>query len=347
MELLMDPFLVTLPDRNADDEGVVNFLSRLGQWTRLVTDQEHRFWFSQPALVAIWDSGEYPRYDKLADLLFQAQVEVCDISIAARAFEILSSPPYLDEELVNYVPGIQELLPDEQHTLVIPEEISSRLNSQVADGLRQTLSRLAYSQQLQVLDLAEDLVFVTGDIRDGSTCVNVQGECYQAREDRMVEVNGTWPAATSPADLQEPEDLLDFWQDTEKAVDWAFQDLIKRRELDSATHKLPPRKQWVVGKHFNESIQENHLDRRMKLIEIFHAVVKVLIRYWGIPEHNHNHHLQKGAFQVRRPNDGALAWRAHVTNEPDRVRLHYWLVNEQEVELSNIVLKKDLHIEQD
>jgi hypothetical protein len=321
---LIDPYLVTVPSQNAKSEVVENYLSKLGQWTKLITEHEHNFWFSEPAIYALFEAGEYLYPNKLNDLLIRSEVVTCDSTTVGRAFEILLSPPYLDDQITQNNSEIKDLFRDEKQTVVIPKKIADRLNQKVADGLRLTLSKLAYCCQYGTYSLAKEIVFATGDLNGDD-----DGGYYRMEKDKLipVEVAGKWPAITSPEKMRQLAKLCDFWRDTPRAVEWAYYDLIERRELDPDRHKLPAQKYWSVGKHFNESIDERGIQYYVELSEIFHA-----------DEKKH---------QVIRKRDGAFAWRAHVTNKPSQLRLHYWIIDDDKLEMANVVYKPDLHIEEE
>ena len=209
-EVLIDPYLVMVPQQNASGEELMGYLSRLGQWTRLITDSDHHFWFSEPALDALSDSGGYPFPDKLTNLISRADVDFCDISTVSRAFEILYAPPYLDGELAISNAKTLDVLPDEANTVVIPEQIAERLHPNVADGLRVTLSKLAYCQQFNLTNMAAEMMFATSDLAGNPEYIDVHGNCYQGSEDQYITVTGKWPAITSPEYITPTEELIDF-----------------------------------------------------------------------------------------------------------------------------------------
>ena len=347
MDFLLDPYVIQMPKPFENKTHLIEYITTLAGWCKLLDEpNEDKFWFSAPALEELWASGQFPRYTQLKEIFDDINDDSLpfDPIIASRACENLNSPPYIDDQIQKLCPDADNILPDEDELILIPDAIRQRLQPKVAEALIQTFTKLAFIHKQYGISVFEDLFFATRALDALNDQIEIRTRCFHISSGNFYIVEDKWKSVSDP---DKSFDIEESWQDTAKAVEWAFRDLMDRRELDRSNHKLPAIDRWRVGKHFNESITRNHFDRKETLTEIFHAAVKILIRYWGIPEHDHNKHLQRGADQVKRKMDGALAWRAHVTNEPDMLRLHYWLIDGTHIELSNVVFKKDLFIEQD
>lgn len=347
MDYLLDPYVIQMPKPFESKTHLIEYLTSLAEWCKYLDEpSEDKFWFSAPALEELWRSDQFPRYSQLSEIFNGINDDSLpfDPIIASRACEKLNCPPYIDDTIVQLCPDAGNILPGNDEPMLIPDEIKQRLQPEVAEALIETFIKLAFIHKQYGICTFNDLFFATSALNTLNDQIEIRSRCFNISTGIFYNVEDNWKSVSDP---NKPLDLEENWQDTAKMVEWAYQDLINRRELDPSFHKLPSIHQWSVGKHFNESISRNHFDKKETLIEIFHAVVKVLIRYWGIPEHDHNKRLHKGPVYFERKTDGAVAWRAHVTNEPEMLRLHYWLIAGTYIELSNIVFKKGLSIEQD
>lgn len=350
MDYLLDPYVVQMPKPFESETHLIEYLSSLSEWCKIIDEpNDDKFWFSAPALEELWKSGQFPRYTLLREIFdkFDDDNLPIDAATASRACEKLNNPPYIDDQILQLCPEADNILPDGDKLSLIPDEIRRRLQPKVADALIQTFTKLAFIHQQYGISVYKDLFFATRALDSINDQIQIKAHCSHINTGDLYILDDTWKSVTDPIKYF---DIEADWRVTTDAVKWAFQDLITRQEIDPSIHKLPLNSQWRVGKHFNESIIKNHFDNKETLIDIFHAVVKVLIRYWGIPEQDHNKHLRSKTISVTRISDGAFAWRTHVSNSPDRLRLHYWLIEDEHddapcFELSNVVFKSDLSIE--
>lgn len=347
MDYLLDPYVIQMPKPFESKTHLIEYLTSLAEWCKYLDEPgEDKFWFSAPALEELWRSDQFPRYSQLSEIFNGINDDSLpfDPIIASRACEKLNSPPYIDDKITQLCPDANNILADEDELILIPDEIKQRLQPKVAEALIQTFIKLAFIHKQYGISVFENLSFATRSLDAINDHIEIRTRCLHVSTGNLYVVEDKWK---SISDFAKEFILEENWEDTIEAVNWAFQDLINRRELDTSIHELPPNVRWRVGKHFNESIMRNHFDKKETLTEIFHATVKILVRYWGMSNHNHNKHLQREHRQIERKIDGALAWRAHVTNEPEMIRLHYWLIDDTYIEFSNVVFKKDLSIEQD
>jgi hypothetical protein len=130
---------------------------------------------------------------------------------------------------------------------------------------------------------------------------------------------------THPDQLDEVEGLFNFWQETQRALDWAYNNLCAKNSLGESPKRPVP----IIGKKFNKSIEDAHHDRSLTVLDaLFRNAVLALNGtgefFKGGPKH---HELRIGPQsnqpQRVRASDGATAWRVHLCGV---IRLHYWLL---------------------
>ncbi|MCL4298958.1 MAG: hypothetical protein KJ077_24690 [Anaerolineae bacterium] len=340
MNFLVDPYILATPVTK-DPILIEDYLFNLQTWICEVTNNRHKFWLSYYILTSLVNAGLFPTFDRVVELLMdqKGSSSLFDPTIY-RAFEqTLVIPPYIDDELGG---GCMAL--NDSTTIIIPDQFTKRLNENVVAALKETFAELAYAKEKLTNEIAISLLFATDTSNIQDDTIGVKAEVCTEEEDQLM-VESSWSLITAPFQLNEIENLAEIWEDTNYAVQWAYQDLCNCGVLNPESHILP---KFKVGSSFNKRIRDYHWHKRPDyLSKIFRAAVKVLTGLWK-KNTDEVHELRVSSASSRqrvRAKDRATAWRVQVTRGTPAIRLHYWLTLEGVIELSTVGPHEDYDIE--
>jgi hypothetical protein len=243
-------------------------------------------------------------------------------------------PPHLDTHLNLPEPDLDLI-----DSVVLPEEIENRLSPypDVAYALKKSLVAMGIASVKNNSDEVRNIFFATIPVGSAN---QVEIDINQLDESAVVEcINASWPFLTNPNQLDEVEGLLNFWQDTQRALNWKFNQLQACGTVEKGINCPIPK----VGPEFNNSITANNPNDNLGLVEtIFRNAILALLEIPGFERHKHargadkrinKHHrlLHKTTKDHITRDDGAMAYRVHLCGKH---RLHYWLLPDGNAELS-------------
>lgn len=337
MDCLLDPFLIALPSEDSDANRFENYIEELYRWTAEVRKKNHKFWLSWWIFDALEKTKQYPNWNNV-QVIKKQHPQVFSAYDVFRACEReLLEPFFIDEVCKN-----EDLYYESASAIVLPEEIEERLKSNVAQALRETLVYIGIAKRICEEPVVLGLLFASIPVKSGNNLVTLKIRANDfSKEGAEVEIDTEWPLITSMEQLDGFEGLKSFWQDTQRAVDWAYKQLCTEGKLRPAETFCP---QIIRGKNFNSSIKTMHFENRIDVLSAIFRVA-VLATTGKLPKNTKPHKpLRVGdeadSEQVIRQSDGATAWRVWVTKGAQAIRLHYWLTPDNQVELSNAVPKR-------
>ena len=328
MHLILDPYILTVPVVDADNQKWVEFAETLYLWSKEIQKQTHKFWLSWSVYDTLNSLGRYPTWPNLQSIAEKlpedTPYDIQDVFSSCK--RALTEPSFLEELALD---DNHEIVADT--TVVIPEAILARLPNQVSEALEDTLTYSAIISHQELNEIFSQLHFAS--TKDGfaedSLLLSVKAYDVEIDEEEIIEES--WPILLSP------DQIASFWwEDTEKALHLAREKV----NLGSEAEKKWP--QWRVGPAFNASLLALPWHKKpKKMMTLFEKIAKMFLgeppRYKyakGINGKKNPHHpLKRGNDPITR-DDGAEAWRLKVSRD---YRLHYWFLPDKSIELSEVV----------
>lgn len=333
MNFLLDPYILAIPSVNG--EKIERYAENLYKWASEIKRNEHKYWTSSFIVYALTENEQYPSWDAIKKYMSYSQDVYSAYDVFRSIEKEIVSPPYLDDQF-QMGPCEYEL----EETIVIPEQIEARLHEDVAESLRETLIIITIAKNIENNELANSILFGTSDIFDKSESISLETYVIKDDDDDIKELLSNWRIITSIEQLDELEGFLSFWKDTQRAVDWMY------RELTRAESKPEPCPRVIASDGFHESICRHGFHKNPTMLEkIFRNIVLGLIG--KIPRTStkgtSHHALTDGPNgpQFVREIDKATAWRLYIQESNPGWRVHYWLRQDDTVELGKFCSHDD------
>lgn len=333
MNFILDPYILAVPQSPVDPQRIEEYAENLYLWVTEAVNHEHKFWLSGIIVNTLLNEGLYPSYDNLRRLQQNApSILVFDAITLFRAAERgLMEPPLLDELIDD-----SGILVESEHALVIPVAIEQRLPEPVGQALRKTLILSAYAARCTTNDVFFDLLFATAKNGFRDADLRVEFDALIPLLESIETVTKEWPIVTSPNQLSDVGGLAAFWENTEKALRWVYDDIF------AADTSPPPYPVVTTHSGFNKTVRDCHCHKRpATLLKIFRTTVLGLTG--TLPRNTETHHpLTKGGKQI--VSGQATAWRLWIEHASPGWRLHYWKFPDGSIELANLVTHDSLFI---
>ncbi len=352
MNFLLDPFILAVPLSSDTPEESENYIECLVEWSGEIKKQKHKFWLSYPIVEALQTCGQYPFLDNLKkiNLPYDNNESISQAITVFRACEPeLVAPPYIDD-----VFSIREdVCCDDSTTIILPPEIETRLSPDVANALKATLGNLAIASRFDGSQLAEEITFATRfEDHQHSPSITLNGKSLDICCNKVEDLHAEWQVIQHPNELDVLEDettyIQNHWRETIGTLNWLYSKWCADGTINPAEFPLPVIR---LGRQFIGSIVDNHYENhRTILTDIFTKSVQALC---GITARKNslgtNHHPlfdgdETDSPQRERKTDGATAWRVYIRQYRPAVRLHYWLLPNDSVELSKVGPHDDMTI---
>ncbi len=334
MELLVDPVVLALPPLSVDKEHCVRFAQQLELWNDTIRRSQHEFFVSWACANVLYGNGQYTDVHSLRRRLMAADVFEFDANTLFTACQhILMNMPYFEDR----VPSCKDVAVDGNDVSINPD-LAQRLEPEVATALRETLGYLAHAREMVKHPYATDMLMLTHPIPSEGTGVI---EAIIFTDEGQAEVNAKVPLVEQPDDLVRMAGLPAIWQDTNQAINWAIQELVRKRALTEPVQVAS----YSVGVEFNTSIQTYRFDTQPgRLVAIYTEIAKFLTGITTTQGSVEDHDLRN--VTCNRVDANGCEWeprRMHLTGRPSSIRLHYWKYRGQYI-LSRVVPHEDYAI---
>ncbi len=344
LHLAMDPYLFCLPDPCRSEEQLEGFVRGLIGWSEILRRTQVRILVSDACRAALIDDGEYPYQHRLRDLLQKFEVEYADHETVCRVLQnIIERTPSLEDEM-----GIGGVLFDENDTNVRPELFLSRLKNRTRSAFIEMLIVLvgrycrgpSWDEKAIIASALENEevngwdgeIEVSGEIME----IEWTDASYQAAGEFPVKTTDTFRALDGFDSLNRHIGAWNLWQNAEDetgatdAIGQTMNELV-RSGLDAGrrvsyrlgTEFLKTARQWGFG---------NRSDYAMLLVE---SCARIVLGYPKNP-------LRE--FRTSRREDGAVAYRTHLTKKGPGFRLMLWKLVDGTIEFANVGDKDELEI---
>jgi len=319
MDLLVDPILLTLPDLTSGTEACLHFIEQLSVWSQEVRAKRHEFFLSETCVEALYRSGRLPEMHTLRSLWKRAGVYEVDCKTAFLACRrVLENLPYFEARVQIHDQPVH------LDRVKVTPDLLGRLQEPITAAFRKTLGYVVYAKEESQHPIAIDLILATHPIKNDT---GAQIEAVVGTNSGKRTLTTDLPLVETPEDLVELEDLGEIWEDTKQALQWALNNLIRKRYFERDVRLAP----YDVAPEFNQSIRHNHFDSRPDLLaQIFLKVALLLGGYYPHTDGKKHHRLgEKRKGKPIRAQNGSSgksweAWRLWITQGKLGMRLHYW-----------------------
>ena len=351
-EVIVDPFLLCLPNPCNSPDQLEEFIGAIVGWRGFLDRADTCVLLSDSARDALNTDGEFPYRHRLAELMSRFGCTVADANTISKVVNsILDRAPALE----GYF-GIDSVLIEEDCFEFAPAVILDRLSRNCRSALRDDLLIAGVNDWECVTDSLEShLMVASGGVTEHPlpTIITIKAEIHDigiVSEDRgrmrelPICISQSIPIVFSHEQLIETLDLWSVWDgaSSEEAVrcciDARVKNLISSGAVDDEVCD------FVIGKCFVASLKgwSANLRRDYAMVTVESCARVVL----GIPKNLVSEFRQsaEGTAKQRIRDDGALAFRTHLTKKGVGLRLMFWKLIDGVIEFANIGGKDELKI---
>jgi|GEM_PF-1785773 len=351
-EVIIDPFLLCLPNPCNSLDQLENFISAIVGWRGFLDRPDTCVLLSDSARVALNVDGEFPHRHRLVELINKFDCTFADANTISRvANSILERTPALEEYF-----GIDAILIEENSFEIEPAGLLDRLKPNCRSAFRDDLliagikvdERVAGGPESCVMvasrscteDPIPSAIFVKADIHD----IGLVSTDFSLQTAPPFSLFQNIPVAFSHEQLIESLDLGAIWDgaSSDEAVRLSVEACVKSFILSGAeTNGVSG---FSIGSGFIESLHawgaDSRHDYAMVTIE---SCARIVL---GIPKKPINEFRESadGNAKQRIRKDGALAFRTHLTKKGVGLRLMFWRHTDGTIEFANIGGKAELEI---
>jgi len=352
-EIVIDPFLLCLPHPCHTSEQLELFIDSLLGWKNLLGHRDSNVLFSDSAQIALNKDDEFPHRHRLADLL---KVHQCDIAdektISKLVYGILEKVPSFEDYC-----GIDVILIDEAQVKVEPKIMLTRLKDNCSRTFAEILTMVSLIRTLDPQN-SHDTLVVASTLASENTQplpdhIDVKSEVHELDflqdgmnipEEFPHTIVDKIPVSFSHEKLLSQLGLWAVWDNAsdEETAKSAINMKVEKL-LDSGV-SADEKNAFILGSHFIDSVKTwgfgSRSDYAMILIE---SCARIIL---GIPKKPLNEFREnsKPTSGQRVRNDGALAFRTHLTKKGVGFRLMIWKMPNGIYEFANVGSKNELEI---
>jgi hypothetical protein len=346
-DLLVDPYLVCLPQYCNHEEQLDEFVQNLMSWSEILQRHDVAIHFPRACLDALLSEGSYPfdyEFRRLAASVAAHHLSpdlVCKI-----AQEVLERTPSLEENC-----EIAFLDFEEKDCKIDPDVYVTRLTGNIAWAFKHALAVVTSFQEanadakLFLLVTAKsdpEEAFATQEVQ---IAVHISGvECSEALaklETLMpLDIDRTLPVAFHGTSLLQSVGCLKLWAEASSTSD--VRDAINARLdeiLSTGTGNKEAIRKFIVGEHFLQSARHNGFGERLSIVD---SCARIIV---DEPKNSvEPFRVSADSSEQRTRSDGALAFRTHLTKDGPGYRLMFWELADKSIEFANVGPKKELVI---
>ncbi len=352
-DVLVDPFLLCLPNPCGSIDLLEGFISALVGWQGLLDRKDARVLLSDSARLALHDDGEFPHRHSLSKLLVQFNCAIADANtISKLANGLLDRVPSLEAYY-----EIKSVLFDDNSFVCDPGLIIERLKANCQKALKDDLIIICLIAKLSVdKTFAPPIVasrFDGGEINPAPDVVVIKADVHDVESS----INGLIENAPLPLSVAERISIafnyeeflnqLGLWAVWKNASDIdsirsAFEMSI-RKLVDSGVSEEHIQK-FVIGDGFVDSLHKWGADTRSDYAMVtIESCARIVL---GMPKNNIDKFRESASSSAkqRKRHDGSLAYRTHLTKRGIGLRLMFWVCTDGSIEFANIGDKDELEI---
>ena len=348
--IAIDPYIICLPDPCYSSEDIESFISRLLAWSEALRRQNLEVLVSESCCQALLEDGLYPYEHRLRDLLQKFSVDFVDHNtVCVTVRNLIERTDRLEDAI-----GIRYVLHDSQPDQIEPDVSIVRLPQKTGESFVDMLFALAAHRKSDVekrygdslassisdpMELSDYELHIEGIIDEidwmDTNCKNsIQLPCSV---DEVFILFDGYDAFRNHIGKWELWDGAKEEQGVRDAIESSIEELIEAR-IDANY-----REEYVIGSGFLDSLQAwgfgSIQDYAMLLVESCSRIVlgqpkNEIKAFW----------TNKKTKRQRKRDDGALAYRTHLTKKSAGYRLMFWKRRDNTIEFANVGDKDELKI---
>jgi hypothetical protein len=353
--ILVDPYLLLLPDACTSNEQLEGFVNGLLGWSQAVDRKDLGVFFSERCLNALFDDGWYPYEGRLAPLLKKYGVNNAsgeDVNQVIRS--IMERSPSLEEYT-----RIAEVEYD--NPVVTPEFTATRLPLDTSRAMIDALITAAVGCDITgtflpdhffaTRNLAKEESFETLTIQANINTIMLvlpNGDPgFYSEQDLPQQVILAFEVCYCFEDVLSKVNEMTWWGNAENEgqVLNAILAKIQEHRRTGLPEKRQEYQNFTIGQHFLTSIHYYSFHARPDLARnLIDSCARIVL---GIPKNEIKEFRDDDRPQAPariRDQDGAKALRTHLTKGNEGWRLLFWELPDRSIEFANVGPKKELII---
>jgi hypothetical protein len=351
-DIIVDPYLVCLPQSSDKVEDLDDFVENLLAWSDLLRREEINVYFPSSCLEALIEEDQYPYGHKIKQMMGRLGITHLSDDLVCRVAQgVLERTPTLEERCAMNIAMF-----DEGSCRVDPEVYITRLAARIGWGLKHGLVVIACFQQSNpnqsgfLLASAKSVPKEIFEDREIEISARVEAVDFTAADAAAsmnfpLEIRDSLPVAFSRQSVLEHLGSLRLWGDAASpaqaidAIDVRVEEL-----LTGGTGNREKRRAFRFGDQFLTSARQRAFGSRSDLAtNLIESCARILI---DVPKNRVNPFRvsEEATAAQRRRQDGALAYRTHLTKSGAGFRLMYWELNDRTIEFANVGTKFELEI---
>ena len=351
-EVIIDPFLLCLPNPCNSLDQLEEFINAIVGWRGFLDRADTCVLLSDSARIALNTDDEFPHRHRLAELIRKFECNFADANTISKvANSILERTPTLEDYY-----GISEVLIEEDSFEFTPPVILDRLSTNCRSAFKDDLLIAGIKDKERVTDSLEShLMVASGGVTETSppTVISIKADIhdidivstdYGPKMVLPISIFQSIPIVFSHEQLTESLDLWTIWdrasseETVRLCIDACVKNLISSGAVDDAISD------FVIGKCFVASLRAWGADsRRDYAMVTVESCARIVL---GIPKNPVNEFIESAdrTAKQRSRDDGALAFRTHLTKKGVGLRLMFWKRSDGAIEFANIGGKDELEI---
>lgn len=347
-EILVDPFLLCLPNPCRTGDELEDFLKSLLEWSDLIRQPGVYVLLSEEIHIALFDDDSYPHRHRLVQLL---KLHGCEIADERTVFKLTTA--LLDQALsLEKYSGIRSVRLDDQSINIEPVFIIERLKSNCAKAFAETLAVIPVVRSVLPERITDSILIASrrddeaGEAEPNEIVFKLE-VCKFDSDEIDIDHYPKLPcrfADSIPVLFSFELDLWDTWNGA--STDESIESAIKRcmQNLVSTGTPETDAKSFVLGGCFRDSVKKwGAAERRDYAMVIIESCARIALNVPknAIKEFRVNANMTS---DQRSRKDGSLAYRTHLTKKGVGLRLMFWRRPDGTVEFANIGSKDELEI---
>ena len=347
-EVVVDPILLCLPNPCNSLDQLEDFIGAIVGWRGFLDRADICVLLSYSTRVALNTDGEFPHRHRLKELINRFGCTIADANTISRVANlIMDRTPYLEEYY-----GIDAVLFDEDTFEFTPKVLLDRLSTNCRSAFRDDIviagmkeddsceSHLMVASGVEIESQTPSVISVRADVHD----IDFVSSDVDIAEELPISISKRIPIYFTHEQLIESLDLWAIWDgaSSEEGVHLSVVACVKN--LISSGAADDEICDFIIGERFIASLRAWGADaRRDYAMVTVESCARIVL---GIPKNPIKKFRisAKAKAQQRSREDGALAFRTHLTKKGVGLRLLYWKRTDGVIEFANIGSKDELEI---
>jgi len=347
--LCIDPHLLSLQriDTSTIDD-VEDFVSSIVDWGKTAGSNCTKALVSDTVLDAIAEDDAYPWREKLSSILNRYGIRSADLETVLSAVRVFLNCDRIEDSV-----GLSFVLLEDTKTAIAPAFVYERLRPKTRDAFCQLLAMIVLVQhgygrdieQVALASIPND--YAEPQLRYLSFSTEIADFDWKTDSDdtyinRPFAINDRVAVFFSRNGLLESVEPLSLWPATDDsgaacdAIDCCVARLI------AAGTSEKHRKAYSIGARFLQTAQRWECGQDgHHAFTLMESCARIVL---GIPKHEVKPFRDGASGRQKSRDDGALAWRTHLTKRGAGLRLMIWQLPDGTIEFANVGNKDELVI---